>query len=218
VIAFHIVAFALLVRAFAPDLPMRAMRQAAAVLVTVTTQEEPLPTTSPAPDAGSSAPEGKKASPRPAAAPKQPIPVKPTQAPPVAATGTQDRSGANAAGQGPGGGGEGVGTGSGNSGSGQGNGIATKAVLVSGVISAAKDFPIPPGGRESRVGRAVIVALTVDIDGVPSGCRVYRSSGLPETDQRTCELALQRLRFRPAMDALGRPVISTFYWQQRFFE
>lgn len=218
VIVFHLAVLAGLVRVFAPDFTAQTVWQAASMFVTISTRDQPAPTASPMPSAGAAAAEGKKAVPRPIPAPKQTVPVEPTQAPPVASTGTQDRSGASAAGEGTGGGGQGAGTASGNSGNGPGNGVATKAVLISGSISAARDFPIPPGGREARIGRSVIVALTVGTDGVPSACRTYRSSGLPETDQRTCELAMQRLRFRPAMDAGGEPVVSTFYWQQRFFD
>jgi protein TonB len=217
VAALHVLVIAGLVRVFAPDFTAQAVRQVTSVLVTVATRESPPPAT-PTPDAGAAASEGKKATARPVSAPPQPVPVRPTPAPPVASTGTQAQSGASVAGEGSGGGGEGIGTGSGSAGSGQGNGVATKAVLISGSIDAAKDFPIPPGGRAARVGRAVIVALTIGTDGVPGACRIYRSSGFPETDQRTCELATQRLRFRPATNGRGEPVASTFYWQQRFFD
>lgn len=213
VIGFHLAVILGLVRAFAPGFPADAVRQAASILVTVTVREAP----SPNPQAGAAAPQAKKATPLPVAAPTPAVSIKPTEAPPVASSGTQDRSGASAAGQGTGGG-QGAGGGSGNSGGGQGDGVANKAVLISGSISAARDFPIPPGGRAARIGRSVIIALTVGTDGLPGSCRVYQSSGLPETDQRTCELAMQRLRFRPAMNARGDPVVSAFYWQQRFFE
>jgi hypothetical protein len=29
---------------------------------------------------------------------------------------------------------------------------------------------------------------------------------------------MERLRFRPATNAGGEPVVATFYWQQRFFD
>lgn len=217
---FHLVVITGLVRVFAPDLAVQAMRQAASIFVTVTTREEAVPTSTPRPkrDVGGSAPPAKKAKPLPISAPKQAIPVEPPEAAAVASTGNEIRTGASAAGAGTGGGGEGRGTGSGNSGAGQGNGAVTKPVLISGAINGAKDFPIPPGGREARIGRSLIVALTVGTDGVPGACRIYRSSGLPETDRRTCDLAMERLRFRPATNADGEPVVGTFYWQQRFFD
>lgn len=215
---FHLLVIAGLLRVFAPDFTRQAARQVASVLVTVTTREAPAPAASPAPDAGASAAEGKKGTPLPTPAPTPVVPLKPVAVPPVASTGTEAQSGASTTGEGSGAGGEGVGTGSGVSGSGRGNGVAAKAVLISGAIDAAQDFPIPPGGRAARIGRAVVIALTVGADGAPSGCRIYSSSGLPDTDRRTCDLAMQRLRFRPATDTRGEPVASTFYWQQRFFQ
>ena len=100
---------------------------------------------------------------------------------------------------------------------GQGGGAASKAVHVSGQINNAKDFPIPPGGREARIGKSVILALTVGPSGRATGCRVYKSSGFPEADATACVLAMERLRFKPATNAAGDPVTSTFYWQQKFF-
>jgi protein TonB len=38
-----------------------------------------------------------------------------------------------------------------------------------------------------------------------------------EADAITCRLAIQRFRFRPATDTDGKPVVSTFGWQQRGF-
>jgi protein TonB len=55
----------------------------------------------------------------------------------------------------------------------------------------------------------------------PSGratnCRIYKSSGFPETDATACVLAMQRLKFKPATNGAGEPITSTFYWQQKFF-
>jgi protein TonB len=67
------------------------------------------------------------------------------------------------------------------------------------------------------VGKAVILALTVAPSGRATACRVYKSSGFPQTDAVACVLAQQRLRFKPATNASGEPVTSTFYWQQKFF-
>ncbi len=75
----------------------------------------------------------------------------------------------------------------------------------------------PPGGREVRVGKAVILALTISAEGRAVACRIYRSSGLPDTDAAACRLAMERLRFKPATNGAGEPVSATFYWQQKFF-
>lgn len=214
VVLGHLLAGAALIRVFAPELPAQAIEAVGSlVTVTITAPEEPA---SAQPDAGAAGAEGRKATARDTSAPEARVRPRPTPVPRAASTGRANDSGARDEGAGTGAGGEGAGTGSGPGGQGSGGG-ATKAVHISGAIDNARDYPIPPGGREARVGKSVIVALTVGTDGRPSACRVYRSSGLPETDQVTCRLALERLRFRPATDGRGEPVVSTFYWQQRFF-
>ena len=54
--------------------------------------------------------------------------------------------------------------------------------------------------------RRVTVTFTVQVNGRVTGCRVARSSGIPELDGLTCRLIEQRFRFRPATDRFGRPV------------
>lgn len=215
VAVLHVLLVLGLIRAFAPQFATRAVDKVLATFeVTVKT-----PPPSPEPSAAGKAGEaGRKVVPRPVAAPRQRTPIaKPTRAPRVSSSGAATSAGANDSGAGTGAGGSGEGTGSGAGGGGQGGGAASKAVLVSGQISNAADFPVPPGGREARIGKSVILDLTVGTDGRPSACRIYRSSGFPDTDAVTCRLALQRLRFRPARNAAGDPVVSTFYWQQKFF-
>ena len=212
VLTGHLVVGAGLIRAFAPQFPAQAIEAVGSlVTVTITAPPEPTPSPSTQPDPGAAGEEGRKATPR-----EPRIPIRPTPVPRASSTGAI-ASGAGDEGSGAGAGGEGSGSGSGASGAGQGSGAATRPVLVSGAIDDARAYPVPEGGREARIGKTVIVALTVGTDGRPSACRTYRSSGLPETDAITCRLALERLRFRPATNMRGEPVIGTFYWQQRFF-
>jgi len=216
VVAGHLLVGAALIRAFAPQFPAQAI-EAVGSLVTVTITAPPEPTPSTEPDPGAAGEEGRKATPREAQAPAARIPVRPTPVPRASSTGSANASGAHEQDSGTGAGGDGLGTGSGAGGGGQGSGAASKPVLVSGAIDDARAYPIPEGGRGERIGKKVIIALTVDTDGRPNACRTYRSSGLPETDAVTCRLAIERLRFRPATNARGEPVVGTFYWQQRFF-
>jgi periplasmic protein TonB len=203
---------------FAPDFTSRAIDAATSVMTVNIISPEPDAPPSPEPDEGTSGEAGDRATPRPTSAPEVNIPVRSDpSAPRASSTGRESRSGASA-GEGTGGAEEGVGTGAGNSGAGQGSGIATTAVKIAGDINSAADYPIPQGGRETRIGKAVTIAITVGADGSPKACRVHRSSGLPETDARTCELAMARFRFRPAMNAAGDPVQSIFGWEQRFFD
>lgn len=217
----HGLAVIALVRAFAPDLAMRAAER---VVATFAARPEPraIPSPTPAPQrrpdvaAGTAGAAGRRAVPREVAAPRPRIRVAPQpSAPPVAATGAADRSGALAAGAGTGAAGAGTGTGSGAGGNGQGGGGGSAAVKIAGDINSARDYPI--ASRDLRIGDHVVIALTVGTDGRPSACRVVRASRDPEADAITCRLAMARFRFRPATDAAGQPVIATYGWQQRWF-
>ncbi len=214
----HVVVVLGLIRAFAPDFTAQVTEKVLSTFtVTITAPPQPPPPAEQPREAGNEGAAGKQAVPKAAAAPEPKIPIAKAPAPSASSSGSADTSGATSAGSGAGAGGQGSGPGAGGSGSGQGGGAVTKAVHISGQINNAKDFPIPPGGREARIGKSVILALTVAPSGRATGCRVYKSSGFPETDATACVLAMERLRFKPATNAAGDPVTSTFYWQQKFF-
>ena len=219
VAALHLAAIIGLIRAFAPDFTQQTVdRVLSSFTVTITAPPPPPPPPAPQPKAaGAQGEAGKQAVPTAAKAPTPKVPIAKPPAPLASSTGSAVTSGAENQGTGTGAGGTGNGTGSGGAGSGQGSGGAGKAVHISGQISNARDFPVPPGGREARIGKSVILALTVAPSGRATACRVYRSSGFPGTDARACSLAIERLRFKPATNAAGEPVTSTFYWQQKFF-
>ncbi|MCE2842304.1 MAG: energy transducer TonB [Novosphingobium sp.] len=213
----HILAILALIRAFAPDFTAQAVETISRTLTVTITAPPPPPEPQAEPKpAGAAGEAGKKAVPREVKAEKPKVEIAKVPAPRASSTGSADTSGARDAGSGTGAGGAGSGTGSGAGGSGQGGG-ASKPVHISGRIDRATDFPIPPGGREARIGKAVILALTISPEGRATGCRIYKSSGLPDTDEVTCRLAKERLRFKPALNATGEPVTGTFYWQQKFF-
>ena len=215
----HVAAVLGLIRAFAPDFTQQAVDRVLSTF-TVTITAPPPPPPPPAPEsraAGAQGEAGKQALPSAAKAPVPRVPIAKNPAPKASSTGSAVTSGATNQGSGTGAGGSGEGTGSGGSGSGQGSGGASKAVHVSGQISNARDFPVPPGGREARIGKSVILALTIAPSGRATACRVYRASGFPDTDAVACKLAVERLRFKPATNAAGEPITSTFYWQQKFF-
>jgi protein TonB len=206
----HLAAIIALIRAFAPDFTAQTIKAIAETLtVTITAPPPPEPAPEPQP-AGLAGPAGQRAVPREATAPKSKTALTKAPAPRVSSTGSADKSGARDLGTGTGAGGSGAG------GTGPGGG-ASNPVHIAGRIDRAADFPVPPGGRAARIGKAVILALTISPDGQVAACRIYRSSGHPETDEVTCRLAQQRLRFKPALDRAGQPVTGTFYWQQKFF-
>lgn len=216
----HLAVLLGLVRAFAPDLTNAVVEQATSlVTVTITTPPEPAPSPSPEPaqvDEGAAGDEGKQATPREVTAPPARIP-RPNPAPRASSTGTANQSGAGDQGQGTGAGGVGNGTGSGRFGNGQGGIPVTKPVKIAGDIQDARDYPVPPGGREVRKGHEVIVFMTVGVDGRARNCRVTQPSPDPEADRITCRLAEERFRFKPAQDAEGNAVAAEYGWRQRWF-
>lgn len=146
-------------------------------------------------------PEGapaKKATSAPVVAPQPRIPVQsPIPAAKVAGTGSAPSSGAAAAGNGTGAGGSGSGPGAGGDYS-----RFTPARLVRNLSRA--DYQQLAAGRLPQ-GRAMLV-LRVEPSGLPSNCRVLRSSGDEIVDGGLCPLVVNRLRFRPALDDQGRPI------------
>lgn len=208
-----------MVRAFAPNFAAKVTETVLSTFtVTITAPPDPPPPPQEKPKAaGEQGEAGKKAVPREVKATEPKILISKLPAPKASGAGQANTSGAANQGSGTGAGGTSTGTGAGGTGSGTGGGKPSKAEHISGQINNAKDFPIPPGGREARVGKSVILALTVAPSGRATNCRVYKASGFPETDAAACVLAMQRLRFKPATNGAGEAVTSTFYWQQKFF-
>ncbi|ASJ90186.1 energy transducer TonB [Porphyrobacter sp. CACIAM 03H1] len=220
IVLLHIAALYGLARALAPDITAAVEREVVSAfsIATPPPPPPPPPENRPEPDEGAQGAPGREAVAKPVTA--QPPRVRVRQDEPLpraASTGTANRSGAAAAGEGTGAAGTGLGTGSGNSGSGRGGVAVSKPVHISGSIDNARDFPVPPGGREARRGTQVIVRVTVGTDGRARDCSIYRPSPDPEADRITCRLVESRLGFRPARDAAGNPVAAPFYWRQQWF-
>lgn len=218
VAALHLVAILALIRAFAPDLAEQTVASVVSTFAVTVRTIEPEPARVPAAarPAGAESEAGRHAIPREVAAPRPRITVRPQPPAPLASSsGSADSSGARDAGAGTGAGARGEGTGSGGAGSGTGAGGGSKAVKIAGDINSARDYPI--ASRDQRIGDHVIVWLTVGTDGKPVSCRVARPSRDAEANAITCRLAMERFRFRPATDASGQPVRSTYGWQQRWF-
>jgi protein TonB len=175
---------------------------------------QPAPSPSSKEPEGAKAAIGEKAKPIEIVAARARIPNKAVAAAPAASNGADARSGAGAAGIGTGGGGAGAGTGSGGSGNGAGSGSAARAVKIAGEITAVRDYPAKD--RAARLGKQVIVVLRVGTDGQPKSCRVHKPSGVDAADAKTCALALQRFRFRPALDQTGTPMESDYGWEQHW--
>jgi len=214
--AAHVLAVIGLTYVFAPDFTRGVVAGATSLItVTVRTYEQPEPApVEPVPDEGAAAEEGERQVPREVSAPEVPRPRDPP-APRAASTGSANASGASTAGAGTGGGGEGAGTGSGAGGNGSGNAVTPPSVW-SGRIDAARDFPIPEGGRQVRFGTSVTVLFTVNIDGTASDCSISSPGPDPATNALVCPLVIERIRFNPARDAAGNAVPARYGWRQNF--
>lgn len=217
VAAGHVLALVGLTYAFAPDFTRMVVEEAASlVTVTVRTYEEPEAAPAPsAPDDGAAAEEGQEATPREVTAPEVPRP-RTSPAPRASSTGIANQSGAAEVGSGTGAGGEGQGTGRGRSGNGRGGIAVTRPSVLSGSIDAARDFPIPEGGRQVRFGTSVTVVFTVNPDGTASDCSISAPGPDPATNALVCPLVIERIRFNPARDAAGNAVAARYGWRQDF--
>jgi protein TonB len=64
-------------------------------------------------------------------------------------------------------------------------------------------------------GLPVFLRLRVNPQGFVSECNVLRGTGVPVIDAVMCDMAHDRLRFRPAVNRSGQPVAGWFGYAQR---
>lgn len=143
-----------------------------------------------------------------------PVPMKTTQTPNTGVEATQGAS--DVVGPGTGAGGTGTGTGSGGSGSGTGEGGGGAAVSpphLATPVLRGRDFPRDMLERWPR-GATVFLRLRVDPKGFVSECNVDRGTNIAAIDTQICNVAHDRLRFRPALDRAGQPVAGWFGYAQ----
>ena len=169
---------------------------------------------------GGSAPKNIRSQATPVAAPKPRIetpPVQPIVASETPRMGTSPTQGASdVRGPGTGAGGTGTGTGSGSGGNGPGGGgdggVANPPKLATPVLRG-RDFSFdmlngwPPGAT-------IFLRLRVDPRGYVSECLVDRGTGLRSIDSQICNIAHDRLRFRPATNRSGQAVAGWFGYAQ----
>lgn len=130
----------------------------------------------------------------------------PVTAAPIPAAGLDRSSGASdRPGPGTGSGGVGEGTGSGRSGDGTGGGGGRETPLrwLSGRITN-EDYPL--AALDAGQSGTVHLRFVVGVKGRVTDCTVTRSSGSRALDETTCRLIKRRFRYRPTLDARGRPV------------
>jgi protein TonB len=81
-------------------------------------------------------------------------------------------------------------------------------------VLTGRDFPRDLLQQWPR-GATVFMRLRVDARGYVSECTVDRGTGVAAIDSVVCNLAHDRLRFRPALDRSGQPVAGWFGYAQR---
>lgn len=135
-------------------------------------------------------------------------PVKQIAAAEIPRLGAQPTQGASdVRGPGTGAGGTGNGTGSGNGGNGMGSGdggVFEPPHLVTPVLRG-RDIPRETLDGWPR-GATVFMRLRIDPQGFVAECTIDRGTGLPSIDNTLCNLAHDRLRFRPAVNGSGQAV------------
>lgn len=93
---------------------------------------------------------------------------------------------------------------------------ATRAIMPEGLHSVLSDDDYPKEAIRNEEQGNVAFRLDVGIDGRPISCVVTTSSGSSALDTATCQIMMERARFRPARDRKGRPtsdqVASTVRW------
>jgi protein TonB len=168
---------------------------------------------------GGAAPKNIKSEATPVVAPKPKIETPPVQKIAAAETprqGTAPTQGAsNVRGPGTGAGGIGTGTGSGAGGTGPGggdNGVAEPPHLATPVLRG-RDIPNNLLDQWPR-GSTIFLRLRVDSRGFVSECAVDRGTGVAAIDASMCNLAYERLRFRPALNRRGQAVAAWFGYAQ----
>ena len=181
---------------------------------------QPMQRSRPKEKEGGSAPKNIKSEATPVAAPKPRIvtpPIQPIVASETPRQGVQATQGAAPVrGPGTGAGGVGTGTGSGSGGSGPGGGgdggVAEPPRLMTPVLRG-RDIPRDALEDWPR-GATVFMRLRVDARGFVSECTVDRGTGQPSIDNMLCNLAHERLRFRPALNRSGQAVAGWFGYAQ----
>lgn len=119
---------------------------------------------------------------------------------------TQGASDVRGPGTGAGGSGNGTGNGSGGNGPGGGgdNGVAEGPHLITPVLRG-RDMPQNVLDQWPR-GATVFMRLRIDPQGYVSECTVDRGTNVSAVDLSVCNLAHERLRFRPAVNRYGQAV------------
>ena len=143
----------------------------------------------------------------------QPRTIAVTETPRQGAAPTQGAADVRGPGVGAGGSGTGTGTGVGGGPGGGGEGGAAYPPRLVTPVLRGRDLPRELLEQWPR-GATVFLRLRVDARGYVSECTVDRGTGVPAIDSTMCNLAHDRLRFRPALNRGGQAVAGWFGYAQ----
>lgn len=76
------------------------------------------------------------------------------------------------------------------------------------VASAFTSASYPHEALMNRQQGQSVAVLTISAEGQPTACRIVRSSRSESLDGATCRVLMSRTRWRPALDASGRPTVD----------
>ena len=152
--------------------------------------------------------------PKPKVQPQQPNKIAVTETPRQGAAPTQGAAAVRGPGTGAGGTGTGTGTGSGSGSGGGGDGGVAEPPHLATPVLTGRDIPRGLLDQWPR-GVPVFLRLRVDAQGSVSECNVLRGTGNPAIDNALCNIAHDRLRFRPALNRSGQAVAGWFGYAQR---
>lgn len=97
--------------------------------------------------------------------------------------------------------------------------LAQTALAQDAVIPAEPLIPLdqwfhsddyPPASMRGAEEGDVSALLSIDPQGMVTGCRITHGSGHPLLDRATCALAVRRGRFTPAKDVHRQPVAGSY--------
>ena len=77
--------------------------------------------------------------------------------------------------------------------------------LKSGNISI-NDYPAAM--LRAGHGGTVVMLLTIDREGRVANCSIKRSSGYDDIDAHSCDVWSRRVRYNPARNAAGEPIVG----------
>ncbi|WP_380781712.1 energy transducer TonB [Sphingomonas sp. R86520] len=92
--------------------------------------------------------------------------------------------------------------------------VSAGTVASAQLVSVQLDYPAT--ALRARAEGVVGFEVKLAKDGTVTGCRVTQTSGRADLDQQTCNQLRKTARFKPAVDAAGKPIASKYAGRLRW--